>query len=538
MGSKFNATIFKILALYLGTSTLFLGFIFFVMYQKGLHNLRTQQMVQMRNNYIQIATHIYEHKPNIDFAENARGKGDAKIDSRAESSADFKGESKTDSRVDSRAESKPESKKQEHRKREIALATAQLDTIASEISTPFAIIDSDDRVIFSTINENLQAVLEMLENERFAQIGKCIFVDMRQSKSFEHMITHPPFNFSKRPKEVFRYFESLRLRVILQGEAIDTIEVPFLSQDRAIDALEKLESIHQEKTALQIEIIAYLLCSLLIMGVVAYILMRLSFRPIAEQIHTLERFIKDTTHEINTPLSVILMSVQKFDTKELGEANKKRLNHIKLSAQNLHQLYQNLIFLNFYNAKSTSQNIDMKALINERVEYFSALLAQKSISINCMLAPAQMHANIDEITILLDNLLSNAIKYNHKGGSIEIVLESKTMESKALDSGGAALAAGAQNPSENPSQSQIPSPMQCKLIIKDSGYGIDSAIIERIFERYTRFNEDQGGFGIGLNLVREIAKRYDIQIRVQSEKNKGSEFVLSWDFSGQLDFKV
>ncbi|OBV28903.1 hypothetical protein BKN38_09050 [Helicobacter sp. CLO-3] len=535
MGSKFNATIFKILALYLGTSTLFLGFIFFVMYQKGLHDLRTQQMVQMRNNYIQIATHIYEHKPSVDVAENARDK----VDSRADSGADFK--------IDSRAESKPESKKQEHRKREIALATAQLDTIASEISTPFAIIDSDDRVIFSTIDENLQAVLEMLENERFAQIGKRIFVDMRQSKSFEHMITHPPFNFSKRPKEVFRYFESLRLRVILQGEAIDTIEVPFLSQDKAIDALEKLESIHQEKTALQIEIIAYLLCSLLIMGVVAYILMRLSFRPIAEQIRTLERFIKDTTHEINTPLSVILMSVQKFDTKELGEANKKRLNHIKLSAQNLHHLYQNLIFLNFYNAKSTSQNIDMKALINERVEYFSTLLAQKSISVKSALAPAQMHANIDEIAILLDNLLSNAIKYNHKGGSIEIVLESSGAESgaagsKDLDSGGAAFGAGAQSPSpsqkQSTSPSQIQSPMHCKLIIKDSGYGIDSAIIERIFERYTRFNEDQGGFGIGLNLVREIAKRYDIQIRVQSEKNKGSEFILSWNFSGQLDFKV
>ena len=64
------------------------------------------------------------------------------------------------------------------------------------------------------------------------------------------------------------------------------------------------------------------------------------------------------------------------------------------------------------------------------------------------------------------------------------------------------------------------------LEVRDSGYGIQKEDLERIFERYKRFNDDKGGFGIGLSLVSEIARKYDIDLNVQSEVGKGSAFVL------------
>ncbi|EGK8129943.1 ATP-binding protein, partial [Campylobacter lari] len=86
----------------------------------------------------------------------------------------------------------------------------------------------------------------------------------------------------------------------------------------------------------------------------------------------------------------------------------------------------------------------------------------------------------------------NAIKYNIKNGHIKITL------------------------------------LEQKLIIADSGCGIAKENLANIFERYSRFNENQGGFGIGLSLVDKICKEHNIKIKVESELKKGTKFILTW----------
>lgn len=63
----FTSTTYKILLLYLGTSVCFLGIISFMMYNKELHNLRDHQSMQMRNDFIQIATAMAQ----MDFKSSA-----------------------------------------------------------------------------------------------------------------------------------------------------------------------------------------------------------------------------------------------------------------------------------------------------------------------------------------------------------------------------------------------------------------------------------------------------------------------------------
>lgn len=429
---KFHKSILYILALYLGTSIVLLGVIFSVMYHKGLQNLKANQMAQMRNDYIQIATIIYTHK-SVQAAKNE---------------------------------------------------------LESAIDTPFAIIDSSGEVVFSTIADDLSAIIRALKKDRIVRVGEKLFVDHRFLRHIPPP-KHPPHS-----KEIFRYIDSLHSRVILQGyEMKDTFSLPFSAKlDGA--QLDMPLDIPKEVRKLGIEILLYFAGSIVLLGTIAYWLTRLALAPIREKIQTLERFIKDSTHEINTPLSVILMSVQSFDTKNLSASNLTKLQHIKLSAQNLNHLYQNLIFLNFYQGKGVIQKLDMQGLVERRLEYFSALFAQKSLTITKDLSPAFLYANYDEIVILLDNLLSNAMKYNKKGGSISIQL--CKLESTF------------------------------ELIIADSGCGLESSELEQIFTRYTRYHESQGGFGIGLCLVKEIATRYGIGISVESEVGVGSRFSLSW----------
>ena len=429
---KFHKSILYILALYLGTSIVLLGVICFVMYHKGLQNLHAYQMVQMRDDTIKIAAIIYEQKG----IENA------------------------------------------------------IDELEGAINTPFAIVDSSGEVAFSTIAFDIGAIISALKTQRPARFGEQFFIDHRFLRHIPPPL-RPAF-----PKEIFRYVDSLHIRIILQGYNIDD-SFPMLAP-KPIEQLSLAAiDVPKEVRKLNVEIWLYFACAIVLMGIIAYYLTRLALAPIREKIQTLERFIKDSTHEINTPLSVILMSVQTFETKDLSQTNVKKLQHIKLSAQNLNHLYQNLIFLNFYQGKGVIQEINMQELVERRLEYFSALFAQKSLTITKDLAPVSLYANYDEIVILLDNLLSNAMKYNKKGGSICISLM-RNAESKST------------------------------LTIADSGCGLESSELEQIFTRYTRYHASQGGFGIGLCLVKEIATRYGIGIGVESEVGVGSRFSLSW----------
>lgn len=512
----FTSTTYKILLLYLGTSVCFLGIISFMMYNKELHNLRDHQSMQMRNDFIQIATAMAQR----DFRSSAGLEREIKktLEEIEEKEAKLqkkntpKNQAKLQKEIQKLQELQSLQALQSQQNAQIPQDTAQrfhkskeanpallefLREMRADINSPFALLDENLGVVYSDLSVELDSISPIFVSPQgFLRFEGFIFVNFSRNRG---LLFHHPFGGGKIPKSAMKYLDKQGWIFILQGEAVESVAKIFSKDDTSLEAQrfsqpKQIQSIKKEILSIRVEIIALMLLCLLVIAIVAYALVRLSLRPIKAQIKHLERFIKDTTHEVNTPLSVILMSVQKFDNSELGEANKKRLHHIKLSAQSLHQMYQNLIFLNFYQGKNNEQSLQLDSLINERVEYFSTLLAQKNITLDCKLSPAKIYANKDEITIMLDNLLSNAIKYNHKGGTISLLLTAS--QDKAT------------------------------LEIRDSGYGIQKEDLERIFERYKRFNDDKGGFGIGLSLVSEIANKYDIDLNVQSEVGKGSVFVL------------
>lgn len=512
----FTSTTYKILLLYLGTSVCFLGIISFMMYNKELHNLRDHQSMQMRNDFIQIATAMAQR----DFKSSAGIEREIKktLEEIEEKEAKLqkkntqKNQAKLLKEIQKLQELQSLQAMQSQQNAQTPQNTAQrfhkskeanppllefLREMRAEINSPFALLDENLGVVYSDLSVKLDSISPIFASPQgFLRFEEFIFVNFSRNRG---LLFHHPFGGGKIPKSAMKYLDKQGWIFILQGEAVESGTKIFSKDDTSLEAQrfsqpKQIQSIKKEILSIRVEIIALMLLCLLVIAIVAYALVRLSLRPIKAQIKHLERFIKDTTHEVNTPLSVILMSVQKFDNSELGEANKKRLHHIKLSAQSLHQMYQNLIFLNFYQGKNNEQSLQLDSLINERVEYFSTLLAQKNITLDCKLATAKIYANKDEITIMLDNLLSNAIKYNHKGGTISLLLTA--IQDKAT------------------------------LEIRDSGYGIQKEDLERIFERYKRFNDDKGGFGIGLSLVSEIASKYDIDLNVQSEVGKGSAFVL------------
>ncbi len=232
---------------------------------------------------------------------------------------------------------------------------------------------------------------------------------------------------------------------------------------------------------------------LLFLLFVAMLLSRIMLRPLKDSIALLNRFIKDTTHEMNTPVSTILMSYEHMNKKSLDEKQLRSLNRMEIAAKTLSSLYDDLTFVAFHDyLEHHDETIELRALVEERIHYFSSWLRLKNITISCDLHTRIVKIDRKKIIRVIDNLLSNAIKYSKYGGRIEVTLNDRFFS------------------------------------VKDYGIGIPVKKQKKIFERFERASDAEGGFGIGLDIVTQVCKEYDIKLKLKSKESEGSEFKLIW----------
>ena len=243
------------------------------------------------------------------------------------------------------------------------------------------------------------------------------------------------------------------------------------------------------------EVIIYGIVLFLLLLLVGFYLFRIMLRPMRNSIALLDRFIKDTTHELNTPVSAILTNIEMIDTDKLDPITRKKIQRIDIASRTISNLYKDLTYAALGNRmESKDEKINMYYLLKERIEYFKVISSAKSITWIIDLRQ-NVYLTIDrtKITRLIDNLLSNAIKYNKRFGSIRVVLREHYFE------------------------------------IIDTGIGMDEEALRGVFERYSRFNKSEGGFGLGLNIVKAIVDEYGLKIVFESKAKEGTKVRISWD---------
>ena len=228
--------------------------------------------------------------------------------------------------------------------------------------------------------------------------------------------------------------------------------------------------------------------------ITSFFLVKIVLKPMRNTLYLLDNFIKDTTHELNTPITTILTNIETLDSNNCDEKSFKKLERIKIASMSISNLYDDLVYL-LLNHKKPSENeeLNISDILKNRVLYFTLMANVKKLEFNLDIEEnVKFIADKLKFERLIDNILSNAIKYTKVSTTIEIVLRKD------------------------------------RLSVADQGKGMSKGEIEDIYIKYVRFDKVQGGFGLGYSIIKSVADEYMIDVNIDSELNIGTKVTLTW----------
>ncbi len=246
----------------------------------------------------------------------------------------------------------------------------------------------------------------------------------------------------------------------------------------------------QKKHSLKIYIVIALILSAVFVGFIGYFLTKILLKPVRDKIEHMDNFIKDSAHELNTPISVLMTSVSMLKS---GKNPEKMMKYILSSSKQISQIYNDIHFSAFDNLhESHEEQFNLKSLIEDSVEYFADIAITKNIIIEFEIEDLEILMDKTKTQKLINNLISNAIKYSKQNNKIIVTLKDSIFS------------------------------------VEDFGIGISKKDQEQIFRRYKRGNNTEGGFGIGLDIVQRVCKDYDLKLNLETVLDKGSKFSIDF----------
>lgn len=201
-----------------------------------------------------------------------------------------------------------------------------------------------------------------------------------------------------------------------------------------------------------------------------------------EILQSQKEFLRHTIHETNTPLSVMLTSIELLN---MSNEKNRHLSKIEAAAKNIFSIYDDLSYLvKKDQVEYPRAAIDIGNYVNSRIDFFSevAELAKLKFAYSVNATECFIYFNETKLQRIIDNTITNAIKYTladelikvnivAQGGFVDISVESKSKE------------------------------------IQDK---------EKVFEAFYREEHSRDGFGIGLGLVKSICEEENVTIFLDS----------------------
>lgn len=218
-----------------------------------------------------------------------------------------------------------------------------------------------------------------------------------------------------------------------------------------------------------------------------------------------DRIFSIVAHDLRAPIKS-LGSVLNFadDDDVTLDDLRKYLRGIRKNVDSLNLTLENLLVwsTNQVNGvQSTAELIDIRSVVNQKIELYSFQAREKDISLNSQIKDrALVYIDSNHLKLILRNLISNAIKFTPNGGSI-------TISAQYLGN-------------------QI-----IEVSVADTGIGMPQSVIKKILEEgeiYTSYGtKNERGTGLGLMLCKEYVEFNGGFFRIQSEPEKGTKVIFT-----------
>lgn len=226
-----------------------------------------------------------------------------------------------------------------------------------------------------------------------------------------------------------------------------------------------------------------------IMGIIS-ILIIIKIRNKETRLNEQDKFVQSSMHEIRTPLSVITLN---NELRQLEFGDDEYSTEIDNATRVLQNSYNDMSFIiTQENLNYKKEDLVLADILHDRINYFESIVKANDRTFTSNISSNKIvNISLIELTRLIDNNLSNAIKYSMKDSKIEITLQDN--------------------------------------ILQFHTYGTEIKNPKKIFKKYYRENNVIGGYGLGLSIVNDITKKYNIDITLQSDTKIGTLFTYTFN---------
>ncbi len=216
------------------------------------------------------------------------------------------------------------------------------------------------------------------------------------------------------------------------------------------------------------------------------------------------RFTADASHELRTPVSVVLTQTQSALARpRAAEEYRQALEACQRAGKRMQRLIESLLTLARMDAQEAdiarSGKCDLDVIVRDTVDQLQPLAREHHVTITLRCAPTECTGDAAQLGQVVTNLVTNAICYNRPGGSVDV--------SCRIDADRAVLS------------------------VSDTGIGIPPADLAHVFERFYRADQSRssngsGRAGLGLAITKAIVDAHHGEIDVTSESGQGSTFTV------------
>ncbi|MFR0667716.1 MAG: sensor histidine kinase [Faecalimonas umbilicata] len=216
---------------------------------------------------------------------------------------------------------------------------------------------------------------------------------------------------------------------------------------------------------------------------------------------TQKQFSANAAHELRTPLAVIQTRLEVFEkSKNIENADyQETIDMVRTQTDRLSHVIDILLEMTELQSASKQDTIFLDELTEEVICDLSAIGDKKGIKFTQKFGYVQIVGNDTLIYRAIYNLIENAVKYNYYGGEVSVEIKQENAFAK--------------------------------VIVTDTGIGIDKNDWEQIFDPFFRVDKSRsramGGAGLGLALVREIARQHGGDVCVLQSSTQGTQMELS-----------